>query len=79
MAASAFLGSILWELLWWELFSDYSLAKGTFDETKMATCCVKGCSSRSKLNKNISYCKDEEMEIIDGLNHRYFVLKACYI
>ena len=31
--------------------------KGTVDETKMVTCCVKDCSNQSKLNKNISYHK----------------------
>ena len=26
---------------------------GTFDETKLVTCRVKGCSNQSRLNKNV--------------------------
>ena len=34
-----------------------NLAKGTFGETKMITCCVKGFSSQSRLSKNVFYHK----------------------
>ena len=38
-------------------FSDRSLAKGNFDETKMVTCIVKDCSNDWSLNKNVFYHK----------------------
>ena len=49
-----------------QLYSYHSLAKGAFDETKMVTCCVKGYSNQSRLNKNISGHKipDEERKAI---------------
>ena len=45
-----------WKVLL-EHFSDHNLAKGTFNKTKMVTCCVKGCSNQSRLNTNVSYHK----------------------
>ena len=52
----------IWERLFLESilqehFSDQNLAKGSFDETKMVTCCVKGYSNQERLNKNVSYHK----------------------
>ena len=40
-----------------QLYSGHSLAKGTFHETRMVTCYMKGCSNQSRLNKNVSYHK----------------------
>ena len=36
------------------MYSGHSLGKRTFDETKMVTCCVKGCSNQSRLSKDVS-------------------------
>ena len=33
------------------------MAKGICVETNMVTCCVKGCPSQSRWNKNVSYQK----------------------
>ena len=38
-------------------FFGLELSKGTFDETKMVTCCAKGYSNLSRLNKNVSHNK----------------------
>ena len=40
LGATTFLESVLWKH-----FSDWKLGKGTFGETKMVICCVKGCSN----------------------------------
>ena len=40
-----------------KLYSDHSLVKVTFHDTKMVHCCVKDCSNQSRLNKNVSYQK----------------------
>ena len=39
------------------MYSGHGLAKGLFIETNMVTCCVKGFSNQSRLNKNVSYHK----------------------
>ena len=45
-----------------KLYSGHSFAKGTFDETKMFTRCVKVCSNQSRSNKNLSYHKIPDQE-----------------
>ena len=66
MAASKFSKIVFQELIWCKLFCSLSfrlsvfshgLAKATCVETNMFTCCVKGCSNQSRLNKIVSYHK----------------------
>ena len=45
-----------------KLYSGHSFAKGTFDETKLFTCCVKVFSNQSRSNKNLSYHKIPDQE-----------------